>query len=143
MSDKAVRIVTSAPTELNRHDISDEELEMFRHWRTDHVQSYGQTALGGIIGSVIPACQALFDAFVSHVVKPMDIIGLLSIIVLTASAVGFALCWIIDSKRVRDYNAKIEEIRNRTNKKIEYVSRSPMNDEPLPTNGRLKKQKMV
>ncbi|MBJ7534815.1 hypothetical protein JDN40_11925 [Rhodomicrobium vannielii ATCC 17100] len=143
MSDNAVRIVTSTPTELNRHDISDEELEMFRHWRTDHVQSYGQTSLGGIIGSVIPACQAFFDAFVSHVVKPMDVIGLLSIIVLTASSVGFALCLIIDRRRGRDYNAKIEEIRKRRNKKIEYVNRVPVNDESLPTNGRrLKKQKL-
>lgn len=101
----------TAPDELLRHDISDEELDMLCDSRRDNLSEGMWACIGGALGGVPSAIPALVHYWNST--TPMPLSDLLQIIVFAvAGAIGFVL-WHICSSRSGRATSLQAEIRNR------------------------------
>lgn len=105
---------TTLPDQLVRHDISDQELGMFRHWRTDETTNYMLAAIGAAAGSFIGATRNVYVSYWKEGGPPLDAVGLLEILVFVASITIVIFCYRISEKRGDKFNEKITEIRART-----------------------------
>lgn len=112
------QVRTTLPNEVLRHDISDEELEMFRHWRTDNLTDILLTALGAAIGSFVGASKNVYNCFWKVDGPPLDFPGLLEITVFGISLSILLVCWLVASKRGGSFDRKISDIRTRTRARL-------------------------
>jgi hypothetical protein len=105
-------IRTTAPDELLRHDISDEELDMLCEARKDNLTEGLWAAIGACLGGLPSAIPALVNYRTAT--QPMSLADLLQIVIFCiAGALAFVL-WRICRARGKRATALQTDIRNRT-----------------------------
>jgi len=106
-------VTTTYPNEIYRHNISDEELDMFSSWRTDHLTELWYVAIGGLVGSFVPAVNNLYIGFFSANASGLGFVNFMEITAFVVALTAFLVCYIIRNKRGDNLENKIREIRDR------------------------------
>lgn len=109
-------VATGMPDEIRRHNISDEELEMLREWRTDQLTQVWFAGIGALAGSFVSAVRAVYQAFWvdEKNMKPIGVVEICEIGVAVAAVTTLVVCYVIRKPRQQSLNEKISEIRSRS-----------------------------
>jgi hypothetical protein len=85
------RIARTTPTELLRHDISDEELGALGEMKRDHLWDFMWIVLGVALGSAPSACEHIWGLFHDH---PISVKGLAEVVITFICAAAFAILYL-------------------------------------------------
>ena len=104
-------IATTAPDELLRHNISDEELDMLCESRSDGATEGCWVALGALAASAPAALPAMLNYHTSQ--SPMGLADFLQIIIFWIALVVLAVLFFLGRSRGKSAKTLKAEIRNR------------------------------
>lgn len=112
-------ITITRPSELLRHDISDEELESLAEMKRDYLWEGMWVALGLCIGVAPNAVQFLWTYKPSAPASPSDLIH---VIAFFCSLLVFCLLAYLMRTKSRDVKSLVKAIRERTNHRVQSVA---------------------
>ena len=111
----SIKISTSLPDEIHRHNISDEELDVLCDPSRDELWETKWAAVGAFLGTAPSAIQTGWNYWNSETSK-LSIIGLVEILIMVvALAIWFVLRFVVSQKKSTSQE-KRDEIRTRTRK---------------------------
>lgn len=105
-----IRVATTIPDELRRHNISDEELEMLTIESKDGLSEMFWGFAGAAAAALPSAAEAIWNAYIEKNAVPLNLLHLAEIIIVFVCIVGAALVRIVSggrSKRVEKLTATI------------------------------------
>jgi len=109
-------IYTSKPDKIQRHDISDEELEMLCDNKKDYVTEILLAAAGGTIGSAASAIAALVSYFRENSEGNIEVIDLTQIVIFFVGLFVTLFVGVIAFSRYKRAKSLQQRIRDRTSK---------------------------
>lgn len=110
---------TTHPKEILRHNISNEELEMFTRNNRDGLSEAFWACVGGSIAALPAASSALHSSYIADKTESMTVFHLVELLIFVCFLIGGIVIKIIDKKKGSSTDALVAEIRKR--KKVETV----------------------
>jgi hypothetical protein len=118
------QLATSYPSQIVRHNISDEELDMLCEQRRDHVREYLWVALGAMAGAFPAALGGLVRYFFGEDAGQLPIDALAQVIIFFVGGVVAAVTWHIQADRGNAGAELKDAIRARTKKQERWNTRA-------------------
>ena len=113
VSQGTLPVQTSQPDFIQRHNISDDELEMLCEGRKDLVLEILWIAIGVMIGSFSSACVAMAEYRNSAATEKMPLDDLIQIVLFWVALVATVILTIVSTKRHKRVKGLQEQIRER------------------------------
>ena len=108
------RIVTTKPSELRRHNISDEELEMLKQNSTDGMSEIFWGLAGAACAAAPSALETIWKAYIEKPNTPISVLHLVEIGIVLLGAGGAVLVKLLSRGRGVRLEKLITGIRSRT-----------------------------
>ena len=107
----SIPIETTAPEKLLRHNISDEQLEMFRLGNRDTMAEAYWAFIGGALGDLIPMAEAIYQAYFAPQTTPMNRLDLFKVVFFFCCVVIALTIRKLSSHKGTSTDALVETIR--------------------------------
>jgi hypothetical protein len=107
------KIVTTRPSEIRRHDISDEELEMLADTKHDHLTECMWAAIGGAVSSFPGAFADVYAAYFVENAPGLSGFALFEVTIFVVSFTAAVCLTVIASVRGKKAGHLVERIKAR------------------------------
>lgn len=108
-----LRIATTAPDTLLRHDISDEELEMIGGVKRDGFAEFMWAMVSLAVGAAPAGIEAIYKSYLAATPAPLSALGLVQVILMVAGIVLALATGVAIRRRGKPVADLVEAIRAR------------------------------
>lgn len=112
-AESAFKISTTAPDELRRHNISDEELEMLTRDNRDGLSEAFWGLVGAAAAALPSAGESLWDAFAAKTPVALNPLHLIEVMIVVGGIVGAIIIKIVSRGRSNRVTELVTSIRGR------------------------------